>query len=134
MAGHRIAHGPAHDRSFGFVLGGGFLALAAIRFLWAGTISWWLLGLSCGFLLAALIVPRVLAPVRRAWMRLAAVLGFINTRILLTVVYAALITPLALLMRLFGRRPISLATENPASYWRRRRADEFTAGRMERQF
>ncbi len=124
-----------HDRSFGFVLGGAFLALAAARFLWAGTVTWWLLGLSCGFLLAALLVPRALAPVRRAWMKFAAVLGFINARILLTVVYAGLITPLAVLMRVLGRRPISLAAENhPESYWRRRRADEFTAGRMERQF
>jgi hypothetical protein len=68
-------------------------------------------------------------------MRLAAVLGFVNSRILLTVVFALLITPVAVLLRVIGKRPIQLgAIPQSESYWRARQASEFTRERMERQF
>ncbi|MDE3035721.1 MAG: hypothetical protein KGJ14_07080, partial [Nitrospirota bacterium] len=68
------------------------------------------------------------------WMKLASVLGFVNQRALLTILFGLLITPIALLLRLLGKRPIPLRAEGINSYWRARRADEFTASRMERQF
>ncbi len=123
------------NRSFGLVLGWALLALAAVRFAWAGVLSWWLLGSALVLFAAALTVPWALGPLRTAWMKLAAVLGFINARILLTIVFAALVTPIAVVLRVFGRNPIRLAADGqPGSYWRSRRPEEFTAGRMERQF
>jgi hypothetical protein len=38
-----------------------------------------------------------------AWMMIAKVLGFINSRILLTVLFFVILTPIALLMRLLGK-------------------------------
>jgi hypothetical protein len=122
------------DRSFGLVLGGALLALAAVRWVWTGTVSWWLVGASALFFVAAGLAPSILGPVRTAWMKFAAVLGAINARILLTVVFAALITPFALILRAMGRNPIRLTAEGRQSYWRPRRPEEFTAKRMERQF
>jgi hypothetical protein len=49
-----------------------------------------------------LLVPRLLGPVERAWMGLAAVLGAVNTRIILTLVYVLVVTPIAWLRRLGG--------------------------------
>jgi hypothetical protein len=127
--------GEHSDRSFGLVLGWALLALAAVRFVWAGALSWWLLGSALALFAAALTVPWVLGPLRTAWMKLAAVLGLINARILLTIVFAALVTPIAVVLRAFGRTPIRLTVDGqPGSYWRSRRPEEFTAGRMERQF
>jgi uncharacterized iron-regulated membrane protein len=122
------------NRSFGLVMAGGLATLALLRFLVTGTVAWWLIGLGGAFGAAALLAPRALTPLRSAWMKLAAVLGFVNQRILLTVLFGLLITPTALLLRLLGKRPISLRAERADSYWRSRRAEEFTAGRMERQF
>jgi hypothetical protein len=68
-------------------------------------------------------------------MRLAAVLGAVNSRILLTLVYIGLVTPFAVLLRLLGRQPIPTKTSKAASsYWHDRRPEEFTPQRMERQF
>lgn len=122
------------NRSFGLVMAGGLAGLSLLRYLLAGTVSWWLIGLSVVFCAAGLLVPRTLTPFRSAWMKLASALGFVNQRILLTVVFGLMITPIALLLRLLGKQPIPLRAEGINSYWRARRADEFTASRMERQF
>jgi hypothetical protein len=61
-----------------------------------------LASLGGALVLPALVVPRLLGPVERAWMKLAAVLGAVNTRILLTLVYVLVVTPIAWLRRLGG--------------------------------
>jgi hypothetical protein len=87
-------------RRFGCTVGGVFLLL--------GVISWWrghttppLVFGTLGVLLVVpgLVVPVVLGPVERAWMAFAAVLGAINTRIILTLVYVVVVTPIGLLRR-----------------------------------
>lgn len=115
-------------------MAGGLAGLALLRYLLTGTVAWWLVGLSGAFCAAGLFAPRTLTPLRSIWMKLASVLGFINQRILLTVLFGLLITPTALLLRLLGKQPIRLRTEAVDSYWRARREEEFTASRMERQF
>jgi len=123
------------NRSFGLVMAGGLATLCVIRYLVAGAWTWLLLAVSAAFLAAALALPKSLALPRQAWMKLAAVLGFVNQRILLTVLFALLITPTAALLRVLGKQPIPLRADGKASsYWRPRRTEEFTAARMERQF
>jgi len=94
---------PAELRRFGCTVGGVFLLLAAL--------SWWrghtqpplVLGaLGALLVLPGLLAPRILGPVERAWMGLALVLGAINTRILLTLVYLVVMTPIGWLRRLGG--------------------------------
>jgi hypothetical protein len=122
------------NRNFGLIIAGGLGALTVVRFIWSGAVAWWLVGIGVGFLVAGLMVPDWLNPVRKIWMKLAAVLGFVNSRILLTVVFVGVVTPIALVLRLLGRRPLVLTRDGAASYWQARRPEEFTAERMERQF
>lgn len=123
------------NRAFGLIMAGGLGSLALLRYAWTGGVSWWLIGFGLLFFLIALAAPAWLAPVHRMWMKLAAVLGFLNSRILLTIVFVAVVTPIALVMRLLGRRPFALVRDPTAgSYWRKRRPEEFTPERMERQF
>jgi len=116
-------------------MSGGLAGLAALRYFIAGSTAWWLIGPAGGFLLIGLLAPLWLNPIRVGWMKLAAVLGAVNSRILLTVVFAGLVAPLALLLRLLGKRPIQVKMCKTAStYWHQRRPEEFTPQRMERQF
>jgi hypothetical protein len=64
---------------------------------------------------AKLVAP--FAPLYRVWMKFSHVLGYINTRLLLAAVFFLVITPLALLMRLFGRDVLALRQEKRESYW-----------------
>lgn len=57
-------------------------------------------------LLVSLASPSLLKPVWWPWMVVARVLGFVNSHLLLAVVFYLLFTPIGLLMRLFGRDPL----------------------------
>jgi len=123
------------NRTFGLIMAGGLGVIAFVRFLLAGAVTWWLIAPAVLFFMAGLLTPVSLGPLRAAWMKFAGVLGYVNSRILLTIVFIGLIVPTALVLRLLGKQPIRLGfREEAASYWRRRTADEFAARRMERQF
>lgn len=56
--------------------------------------------------LLAWLKPAWLEPVYRPWMKVAGVLAEVNTTLILAVVYYAVFTPYALLLRAFGRDPL----------------------------
>ena len=96
---------PAQLRSFGFLLGGMFALVFGLALPWLFGRGWpvwpWLV---CGALAAAAAVaPAVLRPVHRAWMRFGAVLGTINTYVLLAVAFAVMIVPVAAALRIVRR-------------------------------
>jgi hypothetical protein len=95
-------------RHFGFIVGGITAVLFGILppLIWSfGWPAWpWVVG---GVLAAlALASPRSLRPVYGAWMRVGLVLGWINTRVLLFLVYATMVVPIGVGMRLLGRDPM----------------------------
>jgi hypothetical protein len=113
------------ERSFGLSIGGVCLALAAL--------AWWrsrplmsLLLLFTGILLVSLgaVAPSVLRLPNRVWWLFAQRLGWVNARILLSVFFALVFTPVGVVMRLFGRN--ALSGHRPDTNWRpypSRRAD-----------
>jgi drug/metabolite transporter (DMT)-like permease len=72
-------------------------------------------------LAVALVVPRRLRFLYRAWMTLAFTLGWFTSRLLLVAIFALVVTPLGLLARLTGKRFLELEPDRAAaSYWTRR--------------
>ena len=104
-------------RNFGLIVGGIFCLIGmwpAIRHgeglrLWAIVPGSFLVPLG-------LMAPALLAPVFKVWMKVGHVMGWINTRIILGVLYFGLITPMGMVMRLFGwdsmRRTLSQDVES----------------------
>jgi hypothetical protein len=91
-------------RSFGLVLGAMFAALFGVLPLLRHrpSPSWpWILASLLWIL--ALICPAALSYLHRGWTRLGLALGWVNTRIILTLLFAITIVPAGLMMRLFGR-------------------------------
>lgn len=62
-----------------------------------------------------LATPRLLRAPNRLWWRFAQVLGWINARVLLTVFFVVVLTPVGVIMRLLGRNP--LRAPNSATTW-----------------
>jgi hypothetical protein len=109
-------HAPPSERAFGRSVGTVLVVL--------GAIAWWrarpllalvLLAVGGTLVLAALVAPRVLRVPNRIWWRFAQVLGWINARIILSVFFFVVLTPVGLVMRLLGRNP--LAPADPRSGW-----------------
>lgn len=109
----------AELRKFGILFA--LLACAGgLAMLWKGTASWWvLLVLSGFFLLTGLVLQQVLRPLYTAWMRFAYVLGWINTRILLGLVFFLVMTPAGIVFRLFGKKLLETGADPKAeTYWK----------------
>ena len=64
------------------------------------------------------LLPVALTPIYKGWMRVAHVMGTIVTAVILTLAYYLAVTPVALLKRIFGGRPLPLKPDkNCPSYW-----------------
>jgi hypothetical protein len=92
---------------FGLIVGGGFGAIG----LWPWVVRgqgprWWALALAAALILAALVRPTSLRLAHRAWMTLGNALGWVNTRIILGIVFYGLITPIGVTIRRFGHDPM----------------------------
>jgi hypothetical protein len=111
-------------RKFGITMAVALLVFG-LFFLWRDKAAWSpLLQLSGVFLVVALIIPKALAPIEWAWMKLAFVLGTVVTYILLSLTFFLIITPLGLVMRIFGKDSLALKPDpNRKSFWIEVKAD-----------
>jgi hypothetical protein len=119
----KLDQSPRALRRFGFTVGSLILLLGCVL-LWRDRgVGWPLISIGTILLLAAGLAPFTLKWVHGPWMIVALALGSIVTRILLTIVFFFMVTPIGLLQRLFGKRVIEVAFKaDTASYWQARTA------------
>ncbi|MDO8446171.1 MAG: SxtJ family membrane protein [Deltaproteobacteria bacterium] len=79
-------------------------------------------------------MKRFLKVIYAGWMKFAHILGWVNTRIILTLVYLIIFTPLALIFRLIGKDPMDRRLEKGNSYWVKREQKVFRQEDYRRQF
>ncbi len=109
-------------RAFGWVVGGVLLVIAAFVFYQNdGEATAAVIALAAGaaiLLAGGAFRPAALRPLYIVWMTLALALGFVMTRVLLTITFVVMITPIGLLMRAFGKDPMQRKID-PAlpTYW-----------------
>ena len=123
----------AELRNFGFILGGVLtvIALWPVLFraesprLWALVAAGMMVGLG-------LFAPRLMRPIYRVWMRIGAILGWVNTRIILSIGFYGLFTPMGTVMRLFGRDPLRRKFDADLSTYRVERSPR-PGSHMQRQ-
>lgn len=63
--------------------------------------------LGIGFMLPALIFPKILKPIYIPWMVIGGILGIINSKIILGLIYFLLFTTVAFIMKMFGIDPMN---------------------------
>jgi len=84
--------------------------------------------------LFGLIAPNLLVPIQRVWMGLAIALGWVNTRIILSLLFYAVITPTGVVMRFF-RDPLDRRLgDGRTSYWVKKDSKPFDPKSYENQF
>jgi hypothetical protein len=86
---------------------------------------------------ATLLLYSVMTPVYRVWMLLALGMGFVMTRIIISLVYIILITPIGLIRRVWGsetpKNIRNFKNNDTESYWIAR-DDPYRSESTERQF
>ena len=110
-------------RNFGLVVGGVFFVLGCVLLWYQRPSNPYFLAIGAALIAGGLVVPGVLKPLQRAWMALAVVLGFIMTRVILSLLFYLVVTPIGMAARLVGKdfleRRIDKSSE---SYWHMREA------------
>lgn len=106
---------------FGITMGIAFLVITILVYLkHKHSVLPWVL-FSAIFFTLGVIVPSVLKPVYIFWMRLAFVLGWINTRLLLIVLFYLIFAPIGIVMRLFGADLLDKRIDRKKdSYWHKK--------------
>ncbi len=122
-------------RKFGYLFAVVFSIIAAYT-LYRGSSHWpWFLGAAILFLIAGIAAYPALRPVYVGWMKFAFVLGWINTRILLGLMFFLVFTPIGLVLRLMGKDLLDRKIDRSAkSYWVKRERKDFEPERYKRLF
>ena len=125
-------HKKSSNRSFGILF---FLVFLGFG-LWPLTNEMspniYLIIISVIFLILGLLNSKLLSPLNNLWIKFGEILGKVIAPIVMAVVYFLILTPISLLVRLFGKDLIEMKfNNNVKSYWIKRKKH---LGTMDKQF
>lgn len=122
-------------KKFGFVLSAVVFALGIIFSFKHKAVYIWPFALSVLFFITSIIFPICLKPIHWILMRISFAIGWANTKILLFLTFYLVITPIGLMMRIFGKDLLNQKIgHNKSSYWIKREEVPFEKSRYEQLF
>ena len=107
-------------RSFGITIGIIIFIISAILFYYDKSFYQIIAYIGGGFIALGTIIPILLKPIYILWMTFAVILGWVMTRVILSIVFYFIMTPIGLLTRLLGEDFLALKKSNSGSYWNNR--------------
>ena len=122
-------------RKFGITIGVILLIIAGFLF-WKEKESFQIL-LTFGVTLCILgiAIPIILKPIYWVWMIFATILGWIMTRVILSLLFYIVFTPIGLILRFFGKQFLELRWDkSKESYWNFRTNEHLQNENYEKQF
>jgi hypothetical protein len=121
-------------KRFGLILAIGLGAIGGWMLYRGRELAPWIcIGIGSFALVCSTILPGVWLRLFRLWMKLAEGLSFVMTRVILSVFFFLILTPLGLVMRLIGKRPLDLKyKDGKSTYWIDKPEGEYTLERYRR--
>ena len=122
-------------RNFGVTLGIILLAISGFLF-WREKESFQIfLAIGITLLMTAIAKPALLKPVYWIWMIFAIILGWLMTRVILSLLFYVVFTSIGLTLRLFGKQFLELRWDkSKESYWNFRTNEHRQNENYEKQF
>ena len=122
-------------RNFGFTVGIILLIISGFLF-WKEKESFQIfLAIGITLFLTAIAIPAVLKPVYWMWMIFAIILGWIMTRVILSLLFYVVFTSIGLTLRFFGKQFLELRWDkSKESYWNFRTNEHLQNENYEKQF
>ena len=120
------------NKSFGIL----FFLVFLIISLWplknGNNLNFYFLTASIIFLILGVLNSKLLSPLNKAWIKFGEILGLIIAPIVMGIVYFVILTPVSLIVRLFGKDllGLKLIKENE-TYWIKRKKSRTS---MDKQF
>jgi hypothetical protein len=106
-------------RQFGLLVGGVFAVIGLWPIVFRGEpLRLWAIGIGGMLIAFAAVLPLALTPIHKGWMWTGHVLGWINTRIILGIVFYGLVTPIGMASRLLGKDTLQRTLEESSTTYR----------------
>jgi hypothetical protein len=99
---------PKKLREFGFLTGAIFVLLFGLLLplLKKRPLPLWPWGVALVLWPQAIFTPHTLDPFYKVWMKVGHALGWVNSRIILSIFFYLIVTPIGFFMRLTGKNPL----------------------------
>jgi len=120
------------NRSFGLLFFIVFIVVGLWPITKGETVNIYLIIISLFFLIFGLINSKILSPFNKAWVKFGEILGLIIAPIIMALVYFIILTPISLILRMFGKDLLGLKfMKKQDTYWIKRVKK---LGTMKKQF
>ena len=121
-------------KSFGFIIGFLLLTIGAVLFYNSNELFVYFFSIVLIFICLSLIAPTVLKPGHKIWMTFAIIIGWVMTRIILSVLFYLIISTIGIFARLVGKDFLNLKSKSNESYWNIRNKEYELNQDYEKQF
>ena len=125
-------HKKSSNRSFGILFFLVFLGFGLWPLTKEMSPNIYLIIISVVFLVLGLLNSKLLSPLNEIWIKFGEILGRIIAPLIMALVYFLILTPISLLVRVFGKDLLGLKyLKEQNSYWIKRKKE---IGTMDKQF
>jgi len=122
-------------QKFGLTIGAVLLIISAVMFYYSSELKFHFGTAGIILIILGYVFPKVLLPLQKVWMGLALILGFIMSRLILTLLFYIVITPIGLIAKLAGKDFLDLKyKKTKETYWNYREKKDYQKIDTERQF
>ena len=120
------------NKSFGLLFFVVFLILGLWPLKNGESLNFYFITASVVFLILGLLNSKFLSPLNKSWIKLGEILGVIIAPIVMALVYFVILTPVSIIVRVFGKDLLGLKfLKEKDTYWIKRKK---TLGSMKKQF
>ena len=119
------------NKSFGIVFFIVFIIISLYPLVNQEDIRIWSLVIAFIFFILALLNSKILTPINKIWTRFGLFLGNFISPIVMGIIFFFVVTPIGLLMRLFGKDILNLKKNKFSTYWIKKTNQKSS---MEKQF
>ena len=122
-------------KKFALTIGIVLLIISAAMFYYSSELRFYFGIAGIIVIVSGYLFPKILLPFQKLWMGLALVLGFVMSRLILTLLFYLVITPIGIIARLAKKDFLDLSLKkSKESYWNYREQKEYNKIDSERQF
>jgi|TARA_B100000959_G_scaffold205442_1_gene215352 hypothetical protein len=105
------------NKSFGLVFFIFFLIIGIYPLINDNDLRFWSLALSLIFFCLGMLNSKLLTPLNLAWFKLGLLLGKVISPIIMGIIFFIVVTPIAILMKLFKKDLLNLFFNESSTYW-----------------
>ena len=105
---NKITTNKSELRKFGLIIGSLLCFIAYYLFFIENELHQIFLSIGLFAMIVGLLFPLLIKPFYFIWMTLATIIGWVMTQFILCLLFYAIITPIGLLLKLFGKNPLDL--------------------------